>query len=68
MSDLSDLATSARKILESLLKNHGASLSDESLQTLLVEIEAIVNSRLLTTDLLNDANSLIPLSPINLLT
>ena len=30
----------ARKILESLLKTHGASLSD--LQTILVEVEAIV--------------------------
>ena len=53
---------SARRILKSLLKTHGASLSDESLRTLLVEVEAIVNSRPLTTDLLNDANSLIPLS------
>ena len=59
---------SARKILESLLKTHGASLSDESLQTLLVEVEAIKNSRPLTTNLLSDANSLIPMSPINLLT
>ena len=59
---------SARRILESLLKTHGASLSDESLRTLLVEVEAIVNSGPLTTDLLSDANSLIPLSPINLLT
>ena len=41
----------ARKILESLLTSHGASLSDESF-----------------TDLLSDVNSLIPLSPINLLT
>ena len=59
---------SARKILESVLKTHGASLSDESLKTLLVEVEAIKNSRPLTTNLLSDANSLIPLSPINLLT
>ena len=59
---------SARKILESLLKTHGGSLSNESLQTLLVEVEAIVNSHPLTTDLLSGVNSLIPLSPINLLT
>ena len=59
---------SARKILGSLLKTNGASLSDESLQTLLVEAEAIVKSRPLTTDLLSDVNSRIPLSPINLLT
>ena len=59
---------SARNILASILKTHGASLNDESLQTLLVEVEAITNSRPLTTDLLNDVDSLIPLSPINLLT
>ena len=51
---------SARKILESLLKTHGGSLSNESLQTLLVEVEAIVNSHPLTTDLLSGVNSLIP--------
>ena len=59
---------SARRILVSLLKTHGASLSDESLRTMPVEVEEIVNSRPLTTDLMSDANSLIPLSPINLLT
>ena len=58
---------SARKILESLLKTHSASLSDKSLRALPVEVEAIVNSRPLTTDLLSDVNSLIPLSQINLL-
>ena len=59
---------SARKTLESLLKIHGASLSNGSFRTLLVEVEAIVNSRSFTTNLLSDANSLIPLSPINLFT
>ena len=59
---------SAWKILESLLKTHGAILCDESLRTLLVEVEAIVNYRPLTTALLTDVNSLIPLSPINLST
>ena len=59
---------SARTILTSLLKTHGTSLNDESLHTLLIEVEAIVNSCPLTTDLLNDANRMIPLSPINLLT
>ena len=58
----------ARKILESLLKTHGANLSGEYLQTQLVEVEAILNSRPLTTDLLSDVNSLISLSPINVLT
>ena len=34
----------------------------------LIEVEAIVNSRPFTTDLLIDVNSMIPLSPTNLLT
>lgn len=58
----------ARMILEFIQMTHGASLSDESLQTQLVEVEALVNSCPLTTDLLSDTNSFIPLSPINLLT
>ena len=59
---------SARTILTSLLKIHATSLNDESLHTLLIEVEAIVNSHPLTTDLLIDVNGMIPLSPINLLT
>ena len=59
---------SPRAILNSLLKTHGSSLSDESLQTLLVEVEAIMNSHPLTTDVLSDVISLAPLSPVNLLT
>lgn len=58
----------ARMILEFIQMTHGASLSDESLQTQLVEAEALVNSCPLTTDLLSNTNSFIPLSPINLLT
>ena len=34
---------SARAILDFLLKTHGSSLPEESLQTLLVEVEAIIN-------------------------
>ena len=59
---------SARTILTSLLKTHGTSLNDESLRTLLIEVEAIANSRPLTTDLLSHVYSMIPLSPTNLLT
>ena len=59
---------SARAILNSLLKTHGSSLTDESLQILLVEVEAIINSRPLTTDVFSDVTSLAPLSPVNLLT
>ena len=58
----------ASSILSSLFKTHGTSLNDELLGTLLIEVEAIVNSSPLTTNLLNDVNSMIPLSPINLLT
>ena len=57
---------SGRAILNSLLKTHGSSLSDESLQNLLVEVEAIINSCPLTTDVLSDVTSLAPLSPVNL--
>ena len=59
---------SARTILTSLLKTHGSNLNDESLRTLLIDVEVIVNSRPFTTDLLSDVNSMVPLSPINLLT
>ena len=59
---------SARTILTSLLKTHGTSLNDEPLHTLLIEVEAIVNSRPLATYLLSDVNSMMPLSPTNLLT
>ena len=58
---------SVRKILQSLLKNNAHILNDESLHTLLLEAEAIVNSRPLTTENINDPDSL-PLSPSHLLT
>ena len=45
---------SARSILNSLLK------TEESLQTLGVEIEAIASSRSLTKEVMNDATSLAP--------
>ena len=59
---------SACSILNLLLKIHGSNLTEESLQTLVVEVEAVVNSRPLTTEVMNDVTSLAPLSPINLLT
>ena len=59
---------SAQAILASLLRTHGASLDDESLQTLMAETECIVNSRPLTVETISDANSEIPISPSNLLT
>ena len=57
-----------RCILNALLKTHGRSLNDEALHTLLIEVEAIVNSRPLTVETINDVGSYIPLSPSNLLT
>ena len=57
---------SAGMILSSFLKTHGRILTNESLLTLLVEVEAIVNSPPLITETINDVTSLIPLSPIKL--
>jgi hypothetical protein len=58
---------SVRKVLSSLLKEHAGRLNDESLRTLLVEVEAIVNSRSLTADSLSD-KSVEPITPNHLLT
>ena len=52
-----------------LIEDSGSSLSDESLQILLDEVKAIIDSSPLTTDVLNDATSIIaPPSPVNLST
>ena len=59
---------SARSILIALLKMHGTSLNDESLRTFLVEEEAIVNTRLITSESLSDVHSPVPLCPMQLLT
>ena len=59
---------SVRSVLSSLLESNGAQLNDESLRTLMCEVEAILNSRPLTVDTLNDPNSLSPLTPNHLLT
>jgi hypothetical protein len=59
---------SVRSVLDVLLKNHGQQLDDESLRTLLVECEAVVNSRPLTTQGIQSVDSTEPLSPSNLLT
>ena len=58
---------SVKTILMSMLKGYVGRLNDESLRTLLVEVEAIVNSRLLTAGNLND-ESMEPLTPNHLLT
>ena len=58
----------ARSILNALSKTHGRRLNDEALHTLLTEVQAIVNSRPMTTKTINSVQSHIPLSPSNLLT
>ena len=57
-----------RSVLTGLLQSHGSQLDDESLRTLTIEAEAIVNSRPLTTDDLSDSDSLDVLTPNHLLT
>ena len=59
---------SARAILNSILQTHGHSLDEESLQTLMTETEAIVNSRPLTVETINDGQSPMPISLNNILT
>ena len=59
---------SANNILNSFLRTHGESLNDESLRTLLVEVEGILNSRPITCESIGDVNSYLPLSPMQLLT
>ena len=59
---------SARSILALLLKNHGTCLKDESLHTLMTEVETVINSGPRTVETINDPQSLTPLSPSNLLT
>ena len=58
---------SARSISASLLKQHGESLNNESLRTLLVQVEGIINARPITYDNIGDVNSTVPLNPLQLL-
>ena len=59
---------SARNALTALLVTHGHRLDDELLRTLMVEAEAIVNSRPLTYTDVSSTSSLEPLSPSHILT
>ncbi|XP_055958725.1 uncharacterized protein LOC130014010 [Patella vulgata] len=59
---------SVRAVLSTLMMQSGTQLDDESLRTFMYEAAAIVNSRPLTVDTLNDVTSLAPLTPNHLLT
>ena len=50
------------------MKTHGASLDEESLSTLFVEVEGIVSSRPLVVETINNANRQAALSPSHILT
>ena len=50
------------------MKIHGVSLDEESLNTLFVEVEGIVNSIPLEVETIDDVNSQAALSPSNILT
>ena len=56
------------RVLSGRLDTTGAQLDGESLRTLFCEVEAIVNSRPLTFDSMNDPDSLSSLTPNHLLT
>ena len=56
-----------RSIMNTLLNHHRTQLDDESLQTFMVEAEAIVNSRPLTVENLNSPQCPEPLTPNHLL-
>ena len=58
---------SARSILSAMFKNHGESINFESLRTLLVKVEGIINSWPTTCESIDDLYSIIPLSPMQLL-
>nr|XP_054775363.1 uncharacterized protein LOC129283739 [Lytechinus pictus] len=59
---------SVRTILDALLHRNGHQLDDDSLRTLLCEAAAIVNSRPLAVEFLNEPNHPEPLTPNHLLT
>ena len=58
----------AWSILNSMLRTHGESLNDESLRTLLGEVEGVLNSRSITCESIGEVNCYLLLSPMQLLT
>ena len=59
---------SIRSVMNSLIKEHGNRLDEDSLRTFLCEAEYTINNRPLTVETLNDPLSAPPLSPSMLLT
>ena len=59
---------SAWRILFSLLQTYGKTFDEESLLTVMVETEGILNSRSLIVEMISDSTSELPLSPANILT
>ena len=59
---------SARAILPSMIKTHGKSLENESLLTLMNEVEEILNSQPLTVEMINNLTSIQQLVPAKILT
>ena len=59
---------SARNILSPVMKTYGASLDEESLNTLFIEVEGIANSIPLVVETINDVNSHAALLPSHILT
>ena len=57
----------ARRILNTLLREHGSRLDDESLQILMCKVESIIKSRPLTV-ISSDVKNPYPLSPNQILT
>ena len=57
-----------RSVLNPLLRDNALQLDDEALRTLMSEVEAIIKSRQLSVDSLNDPNTPSPLTPNHLLT
>ena len=59
---------SSRRILFLLLQAHGKAFDEDSLLTLMVETEGILNSRPLTVETISNPSSELQLSPTNILT
>ena len=59
---------SVRNALEPLMLKVGSQLDDETLRTLMTEVECMINLRPLSVDYLCDAEAPVPLTPNHLLT